>query len=828
MIPHSLTLEGFTGIRDGLRREALTLDFDALCPDAALVAIRGAHGTGKTTVLDNMTPFLMMPSHVKGKLSAFTYYQHVCLPKARKVLVWSANDGRRFRTEVIIRSGARPRTEAYLTVKDNERWVPVCAHDGTVSDGRVESYERCLAGIIGGANLFFAATFAAQGSRQLHECKQPDVKALLIELLDHQRVRKAAGEAAELVKLLRTGLAGLRQQLVALSAEEAVTGADLAAKNADVAKLPSMRTERSELQRALAAAQTRLADKRAVLRSEENLARRHDQLLGRRQELTAQARQATAAVQEQIRREDRNATALEGRSAARRAEAADRIRSLQDRLKRLKEQLAQGPAAARAARRASLARTAAEAREKRLETAREAHQAARRIEHALAMQQDSLAALERQAGRASLDAQALAERHRLSGQVPCRGTAMQRSCQLLGDARAAQALIPSAQRTIEQLATQRSTMRNTIDKGRAELRSLGNTTEAVALAESGARRARLRLDRLAQLATLCATLGAARRDMAVAEADLAALAASDKAATGAETGEAREIAEARRRLQRRGATQAAHARRQLEQLDRELADCAPTATANDVAMAARAVEQAADRLDRADRALSQSGAAIQLRDQALQVHERTAGRRRHLEEHVVNVAAQLGRWSLLSKCLGNDGLVALLIDDAVPELSSMANELLLACYGGRFTIAITTQIEGADGFREGLAVMVHDSETGTCKNVEHMSFGERIWINQCLVRAIALHHAGRQSCRHGCLFSDETDGSLDPERKRMFLAMKRAVLRLGGYRREFFITHTPELSEMADCVIDLECYRAAAPTSATSRPRRMTSRQPTG
>ena len=37
------------------------------------------------------------------------------------------------------------------------------------------------------------------------------------------------------------------------------------------------------------------------------------------------------------------------------------------------------------------------------------------------------------------------------------------------------------------------------------------------------------------------------------------------------------------------------------------------------------------------------------------------------------------------------------------------------------------------------------------------------------------------------------DGTLDPERKRMFMAMKREVLRLGGYEQEYFISQTPEL-----------------------------------
>ena len=78
--------------------------------------------------------------------------------------------------------------------------------------------------------------------------------------------------------------------------------------------------------------------------------------------------------------------------------------------------------------------------------------------------------------------------------------------------------------------------------------------------------------------------------------------------------------------------------------------------------------------------------------------------------------------------------------------------------------------------------------------------GERTWIEAALRRAIALYlaqHAGR---RYTTLISDEADGALDPQRKRMFMAMKREVLRLGGYERECFVSQTPELTAMADAV----------------------------
>lgn len=89
--------------------------------------------------------------------------------------------------------------------------------------------------------------------------------------------------------------------------------------------------------------------------------------------------------------------------------------------------------------------------------------------------------------------------------------------------------------------------------------------------------------------------------------------------------------------------------------------------------------------------------------------------------------------------------------------------------------------------------------------------GRLATINECLVRAVALYLAQSSDRCYETLLSDEADGALDPVRKRMFGAMKREVLRLGGYRREFFISQTAELAGMADAVIDLERYAARRP-----------------
>lgn len=105
--------------------------------------------------------------------------------------------------------------------------------------------------------------------------------------------------------------------------------------------------------------------------------------------------------------------------------------------------------------------------------------------------------------------------------------------------------------------------------------------------------------------------------------------------------------------------------------------------------------------------------------------------------------------------------------------------------------------------KETFDVRVYDGQDGEEKSLTNMSPGERVWINECLARSIALYGADSSGKNYQTLFTDETDGPLDTDRKRRFIDMKRAVLKQGGYEREYFISHTPELWEMADCQLDV-------------------------
>jgi len=63
MTPNALLLRQFLGIKDGMGLDEIYLDFSSL-PDGTIVFM-GENGKGKTTMLDNMQPYRIMPSKVK-------------------------------------------------------------------------------------------------------------------------------------------------------------------------------------------------------------------------------------------------------------------------------------------------------------------------------------------------------------------------------------------------------------------------------------------------------------------------------------------------------------------------------------------------------------------------------------------------------------------------------------------------------------------------------------------------------------------------------------------------------------------------------------------
>lgn len=267
------------------------------------------------------------------------------------------------------------------------------------------------------------------------------------------------------------------------------------------------------------------------------------------------------------------------------------------------------------------------------------------------------------------------------------------------------------------------------------------------------------------------------------EVTLATLSANQQAATAA--------------VQQRLAEEVQGYTDRLSRLERPVSEAEVDQAKSNVQIAAAAVESARAKTE----SLALQRVALNGRIEAFKaIQQKVAESVAEAER----LSEEIAKWKLLEKGTGNDGLIALSIDDAGPEISMLCNSLLNDCYDGRFAVRLDTQRATQTGnIKETFEVVVFDTHRGEEKALGAMSGGERVWVNECLTRAIALYIGQSTTEHYETLFTDEADGPLDPERKRQFMAMKRSVLDRGGYKREYFISQTPELWELADHKIDV-------------------------
>lgn len=803
--PLKLTLTGFRGIRSGMGRDTVTLDLEVLAADAKLVAIAGPNGRGKTTVMDNLHPYMVMPSRSGADgLGAFSYYDHVYLPESEKVLEWS-HRGTRYKTHLVFRLNGKKKTEAYLFQQDGEAWVPVKLPDDTQSDGKVDTYERALNAILGSQETFFTSAFSAQGKRPLSAYKNGEIKTLLADLLGLEDVRAQGAKASEVVRLLKSGLGVVRDEQAQAAEEDS--------------RLQRALVSFGDTQAALIIAQagrqafaTRLEGERASLAQLEAASQAADANEMRRAELMAERRRHVDEHGEAVRRLDDEAAGVKRRATALGTRSSERRKSFDLRRSQLSKQVATYQNAVdqlaqvwHGIRRQGLAARVVELRTVRFAEAQGAADQLEQVRAQSRQLRQGVEAIEREAGQVAIRHSDLTRRFGLAQAVPCAGSDLQGRCHLLSDAREAQAMLPSVDVQLGQCAERKGEAMAQIAALEPVVARLGGAPEKRNQAEQALERATGRLTTLRLLAAKDGEVRQASDLLRTAKEELASLGVDAPAATEDEVAERAEIDAAEQRLGAERARLGVALAESLTRTDGLLQALPPAFDAQRLVSARQAVQQAQQTLTAGEAAET---AAVKRHAEASGVQEqlmRSRSQQEARDAHAKHIERSLGVWMLLAKCLSNDGVIALDIDDAGPTFSALSNDLLLACYGQRFTLEVITQTQTAKGeLREDFDILVHDGLRGETKSLKLVSGGERVWINECLTRAIALYLAQGSGRHYGTLFCDEADGPLDPEHKRMFMDMKREVLRLGGYAREFFVTQTPELTAMADAIIDLD------------------------
>ena len=178
--------------------------------------------------------------------------------------------------------------------------------------------------------------------------------------------------------------------------------------------------------------------------------------------------------------------------------------------------------------------------------------------------------------------------------------------------------------------------------------------------------------------------------------------------------------------------------------------------------------------------------------------EGRADRLRELDE----VLREKGLFSDLTVAFGKNGLQAMLIETAIPEIQDEANRLLAQMTAGKMHVELKTQRERAsgDGQIETLDVVINDN-LGS-RPYEMYSGGEAFRVNFALRIALSRLLAQRAGAKLETLVIDEGFGSQDQEgRERLIEAIKSVEDEFGMI---LVITHLDDLKERFPVRIDVQ------------------------
>ena len=183
----------------------------------------------------------------------------------------------------------------------------------------------------------------------------------------------------------------------------------------------------------------------------------------------------------------------------------------------------------------------------------------------------------------------------------------------------------------------------------------------------------------------------------------------------------------------------------------------------------------------------------------------TVDENRALRGELAAVRERSMDWYRVGQDLGRDGIQAMEIDAAGPELTATANELLHACVGARFTVEIRTQRASSDGKREieGCDIMVLDTVGGREAAIETYSGGECVIVGEAIALALTVLACRRSGVERPTLIRDETGAALDAGRGRAYIEMLRRAADMVDADRVLFVSHSPELDALADARVHI-------------------------
>jgi exonuclease SbcC len=179
---------------------------------------------------------------------------------------------------------------------------------------------------------------------------------------------------------------------------------------------------------------------------------------------------------------------------------------------------------------------------------------------------------------------------------------------------------------------------------------------------------------------------------------------------------------------------------------------------------------------------SHTQSAKQLRDLAARTEEARAQASAYVEEQ--------GLYKDLAHAFSRDGVQAMLMEQALPRLQQIANDMLERMTGGRITVQLRTQKTAKAGnMQETLDILISD-DLGQ-RDYEMYSGGEAFRVDFALRIALARLLAERAGAELPTLIIDEGFGSQDED------GIDRLVEAIYSVSEEFrlilVVTHVEEL-----------------------------------
>jgi len=177
-------------------------------------------------------------------------------------------------------------------------------------------------------------------------------------------------------------------------------------------------------------------------------------------------------------------------------------------------------------------------------------------------------------------------------------------------------------------------------------------------------------------------------------------------------------------------------------------------------------------------------------------------RRKTLESERETLSQNVARYKQLERAFGKDGVPALLIEQALPQIEAKANEILDRLTNGEMSVRFQTQreLKTTDALRETLDIQI--SDRAGIRDYEMYSGGEAFRANFAIRLALSEILAQRAGARLQTLVIDEGFGSQDTiGRQRLIDAMNMVK---PYFAKILVITHIDELKEVFPTRIEVE------------------------